>query len=137
RKVDGNQAELRVNANQIDTAALSQSAGIDRILPVGRANFSAMLKGHGEGWPEILSSANGTIAARFGQGSLPGLDINALLERTARGGFFPLWSGTGGSTAIGGAELRAEINNGSAKLDVAQVRLDANRSLFLTGLVPW
>jgi AsmA protein len=137
RKAEGNQAELRLNARQIDTAALSQTTGINRMLPIGRGDFSAMLKGRGAAWGDILASTDGTVGARFGQGSLPGLDVNAMLARAEKGGFFSLWDSASGSTQIAGAEVRAQVNNGSATLDVAHIRIDQNRTLDLTGLVPW
>lgn len=137
RKEGRNQAEMRLNARDIDTAALSQAAGVTRLLPIGRAEFSAMIKGGGDTWQSIMASADGTLASRFGQGTIPGLDIAALTQRASEGGFFPLSDVAKGSTAIASAETKAKVTNGAIQIEMAQVRLPDNRALALRGLIPW
>lgn len=137
RKGDSNHAELRLNGRQLDTAILSQTAGINRILPIGRGDFSAMLKGSGQSWNDLLSSADGTIGSRFGPGNIPGLDIARLLERAEEGGFFPLSDAASGSTPIAGGEVRAQVRNGAIQVEAAQLRMNGDRTLMIRGLVPW
>lgn len=136
RKPDGPYAEMRLLASNIDGGALASAAGMTRLVPVGQGTVSVILKGPGASWESILESANGSISASFGQGALAGLDLAGLLARVKKGGFFALDEVSKGNVPINGAEFKASVAKGVARIEKAEARATGH-TLWLKGIVPY
>lgn len=136
RKPEGTQAEIKLLASDIDGAAFGAAAGMQRLVPTAKGTVSIILKGPGRTWDGILESADGSINANFGSGSLGGLNLPAFLKRTQEGGFFPLNEVADGSVPIDGAELKTTIAKGVARLDKAEAN-SPQQKIWLSGIVPY
>ncbi|HEV2901552.1 MAG TPA: AsmA family protein [Pseudaminobacter sp.] len=129
-------AEMRLLASGVDAGALASAAGMTRIVPVGQGTISVILKGPGASWESILENASGSISANLGQGALSRLDLAGLLNRIRQGGFFALDEVSKGTLPIAGAEFKASVANGVARIEKAEARA-AGHTLWLEGIVPY
>jgi len=136
RKPGGTQVEMRLLASDVNGAQFGTAAGMTRLMPTGTGTISIILKGPGRAWDSILESANGSISATFGPGSLTGLNLPAFLKRNQQGGFFALDEVSDGTVPIDGAELKASISNGVARIDKAEAK-SAKTKIWLSGIVPY
>jgi AsmA protein len=127
--------EMRLNANDFDALALARAAGAERLQPQGRATVSLMLKGTGSDWNAALGRAEGSVSATLGQGALAGFDLARFRALWEEGGFFPLAEVGGGTLPLRGADFRARIVNGIARIDKADLMLDQQAVLSLAGVV--
>ena len=127
--------ELRLLASDIDGGAFGAAAGVKPLMPTGRGTISVILKGPGTDWNSMLERADGSVTAQFGRGELAGLDLDAFLKRAGEGGFFSLAEVSNKCLPIEGAELKANVVHGVARIEKAGVRT-ANRQISLTGIVP-
>lgn len=136
RKPAGTQVEMRLLASDVNGAQFGAAAGMTRLMPTGTGTISLILKGPGRAWDSILENANGSISATFGPGNLPGLNLPAFLKRNQQGGFFAFDDVSDGTVPIDGAELKASISNGVARIDKAEAR-SAKTKIWLSGIVPY
>jgi AsmA protein len=127
--------EMRLNATDIDALAFARAAGATRLMPQGRAAVSLMLRGAGSDWNTVLGHAEGTVSASLGQGALAGFDLARFRALWEAGGFFPLAEVAGGTLPLRGADLRARIVNGVARIEKADFMLDQQAVLQLAGVV--
>jgi len=128
--------EMRLLASDVNGAQFGAAAGMTRLMPTGTGTISIILKGPGRAWDSILESANGSISATFGPGNLTGLNLPAFLKRNQQGGFFALDEVSDGTVPIDGAELKASISNGVARIDKAEAK-SAKTKIWLSGIVPY
>jgi AsmA protein len=136
RKPEGTQVEMRLLASDVDGAQFGAAAGMKRLVPTGTGSVSIILKGPGKTWDSIFDNSDGSVSANFGQGTLTGLNLPAFLKRCQEGGFFPLNDVTDGALPIDGAELKASISNGVARIDKAEAR-SAKTRVWVSGIVPY
>lgn len=136
RKPDGTQVELRLLASDVDTGAFATAAGMTRLVPAGTGTVSVILKGPGKAWDSIFENADGSFSATFGPGSLNGLNLPAFLKRNEQGGFFALDDVADGSLPIDGAEIKASISKGVARLDKAEVNAQKYK-IWLSGIASY
>ncbi len=136
RKPDGTQVELRLLASDVDTGAFATAAGMTRLVPVGTGTVSIILKGPGKAWDSIFENADGSFSATFGPGSLNGLNLPAFLKHNEQGGFFALDDVADGSLPIDGAEIKASISKGVARLDKAEVNAQKYK-IWLSGIASY
>lgn len=136
RKPEGTQAEIRLLASDINGAAFGAAAGMTRLVPTGTGTVSIILKGPGKTWDSILENANGSISATFGPGTLTGFNLPAFLKRSEEGGFFALDDVADGTLPIDGAELKASISKGVARIDKAEAN-SAKAKIWFSGIVPY
>ncbi|WP_292274527.1 AsmA-like C-terminal region-containing protein, partial [Mesorhizobium sp.] len=97
---------------------------------------SVILKGPGKAWDSIFENADGSFSATFGPGSLNGLNLPAFLKRNEQGGFFALDDVADGSLPIDGAEIKASISKGVARLDKAEVNAQKYK-IWLSGIASY
>src|SRR5690606_11726905 len=90
----------------------------------------------GQSLDTMLSLADGTLSAHFGKGELEGIDLEALVSKTASGGFFPLSDIAKGILPIDAADLEATIVHGVGRIQKAEVR-SGPRIVFLSGILPY
>ena len=133
---DVEQAELRILASDIDGAIFGAATALPGFVPTGRGTISATLKGPAKSWDSLLQSANGSISVNFGAGAIKGIDMSAFLARASQAGFFALGEVAKGELPITAAELKAELSNGVARIEKAEVRSEAH-DIWLAGLVPY
>ncbi|HEY4193357.1 MAG TPA: AsmA family protein [Mesorhizobium sp.] len=136
RKPQGTEAEIRLLAADVNGASFGAAAGMTRLVPTGTGTVSLILKGPGKAWDSILESADGSISATFGAGTLTGLNLPAFLKRSQQGGFFALDDVADGTVPVDGVELKATISKGVARIDKAEAN-SAKSKIWLTGIVPY
>jgi len=136
RKPEGTQVEIRLLASDVDGGAFATAAGMTRLVPVGTATVSVILKGPGKSWDSIFENADGSVTATFGPGALTGLNLPAFLKRTEQGGFFALDDVSNGTLPIDGAEIKASISKGVARLDKAEAN-SAKSKIWLSGIASY
>jgi AsmA protein len=136
RKPQGTQAEIRLLASDVNGAAFGAAAGMTRLVPTGKGTVSVILKGPGKAWDSILENADGSISATFGPGTLTGLNLPAFLKRSEQGGFFALDDVADGSVPVDGAEFKATVSKGVARIDKAEAS-SAKSKIWLTGIMPY
>jgi len=136
RKPEGTQVEMRLLASDVNGAQFGAAAGMTRLVPTGTGTVSVILKGPGRAWDSILESADGSIAATFGPGNLTGLDLPGFLKHSEQGGFFALDEVSNGTVPIDGAELKANISNGVARIEKAEAK-SVKAKIWLSGIIPY
>ncbi|MBI1621101.1 AsmA family protein [Aquamicrobium sp. cd-1] len=134
---DRKAVEIRLIATEVEALALAKAAGAERLLPQGRANISVMLKGSGNNWNDVLGSAEGSVAATIGPGSLGGLDLAKFRERWGGGGFFALSEVAGGPIALSGGTFNAKVTGGVARIEKADLLLEDQRIFSFSGIIPY
>jgi len=133
---DTPKTEIRMDARGIDGAALGEATGFPKIAPKAKGDVSFALSGIGQSLDTMLNYADGNVSARFGKGELDGIDLAALVSKTAGGGFFPLSDIATGTLAIDAADLDATIVHGVGRIQKAEVRAGP-RIIFLSGILPY
>ena len=128
--------EMRAMANEIDALAAARALGVERVVPQGKANFSAILKGTGRDWNTAMGNAEGSVTASLGAGALAGFDLARFRERSMSGGFFALSEVNGGSLPLRGLDLKAKVTGGVARIEKAEALLEG-QLISLTGIVPY
>ncbi|UVK38683.1 AsmA family protein [Mesorhizobium sp. AR10] len=136
RKPEGTQVEIRLLASDIDGAAFGTAAGMTRLVPASTGTVSVILKGPGKSWNSIFENADGSVSATFGPGALSGLNLPAFLKHAEQGGFFALDDVANGTLPIDGAELKASISKGVARLDKAEAN-SAKYKIWLSGIASY
>jgi len=136
RKPEGTQVEIRLLASDIDGGAFGTAAGMTRLVPASTGTVSVILKGPGKSWSSIFENADGSVSATFGPGALSGLNLRAFLKHSEQGGFFALDDVADGTLPIDGAELKASISKGVARLDKAEAN-SAKYKIWLSGIASY
>ena len=136
RKPEGTQVEIRLLASDVDGGAFGTAAGMTRLVPVGTGTVSVILKGPGRTWDSIFENADGSVSATFGPGALSKFNLPAFLKHTEQGGFFALDDVSDGTLPIDGAELKATISRGVARLDKAEAN-SAKYKVWLSGIASY
>ncbi|WP_054310178.1 AsmA family protein [Mesorhizobium sp. 1M-11] len=133
---EGTQVEMKLLASDVNGAEFASAAGMTRLMPTGTGTVSLILKGPGKSWNSILQNADGSASATFGPGNLTSLNLPAFLKRTDEGGFFALDEVSDGTLPIDGAELKANIAKGVARIDRAEAK-SGQTKIWLSGIVPY
>lgn len=136
RAGENSTAELRINAEQIDAGAFILATGMRRIVPQARANLALTAKGTGLDWNSVMATADGTVTAVLGGGTIVGFDLPAFLGRSSEGAFFAFSDVANGQLAISGAELKGTIENGVLRIDRSQA-WTPDRTISIEGIVPY
>lgn len=132
----GHHAELRISAENIDGAQIADTFHLTSLAPRARGSFSVFVKGHGETLQQMLETADGTVTAAFGKGTVPGLNLESFRAHNNRGTFFPLADIGDGTLAIDGIDLKATLAGGIAWIDKAEVKLPTKERITFGGLIP-
>lgn len=136
RKADGDVSELRLSGTDIDWGSIAALAGWTSQGPRGKGSLSATLSGPVTDWPSFPRRMSGMIGGRMGAGSIDGIDLAKLFEQPAAGGFAPLASIAGGATKVDGAEFKATLANGIARLDAARAQTQ-DETIGLQGVISY
>ena len=133
---DTPRTEIRVNATNIEGAAFGTATGFASVAPHAQGDVAFELSGVGQSLDTMLTYADGTLSAHFGKGELDGIDLEALVSKTASGGFFPLSDIAKGTLHIDGSDLEATIVHGVGRIQKAELR-SGPRIVFLSGILPY
>ena len=129
------QAEIRLQALDVDGSALGSAIGMQRLVPSGKGTISVILKSSGRG-AAFLQKATGSVSANFGPGDISGFDLEDFLSRTSRSGFFGLDEVSDGSLPASSINFEASLANGVATINKAKV-VSAQDSILLSGIVSY
>ncbi|MBX3598659.1 MAG: AsmA family protein [Rhizobiaceae bacterium] len=128
--------ELSINANSIKGGDFGTAIGFPNVIPHSKGDLKLTLKGSGGSLDTMLNYADGSLSAHFGKGRIEGIDLEALVAKTASGGFFPLTDIAKGSLAIDAADFEATILHGVGRIKKGEVRA-GTRIVFLSGILPY
>lgn len=130
------QVKVTLRASDIDGGTAGDALQLPSAIPAARGTISLDLSGAGETWGHILETASGSFQASFGRGDIRNIDLDRFLARLQEGGFFSLADATGGRLAIDGAQAKATMERGVARVSRAAVDT-ATRSIIMQGIVPY
>lgn len=136
RGEQGDEGQIRVLAENVDIHPFATAMGLSGPIPRSRGTVSLMLKAPANSWQALYARASGPISIRAGSGYIAGLDMNAFLKRAREGDFFPLSDVAGADLPIEAAELKANLSNGVARLDIARV-ISGENAISFTGIIPY
>lgn len=136
RASGGDQAEVRLNASDIDGVAFAAATGWTSMVPAARGKVSAMLKGPASKWADIPRGLAGPVTIAFDAGQIAGFDLADFMARTRNGGFVSLAEVAKGSQPMTSLTIAATLAGGVAKIDKAELAMP-DRVLALSGLVPY
>jgi len=122
RRNNNDAVEISGSGEEIAVGELAAAFGYAKPMPQASGNFSVMLKGTGKDLDTVLQSAEGSVSASLGKGSVTGLSVDAFLEHSAAGDFFPMAALEEGSLAIDGIQLKATVKKGVLQIDGAEVK---------------
>ncbi|MGH6861132.1 MAG: AsmA family protein [Phyllobacterium sp.] len=114
--------ELRMNGTDVNSAAITSLLGLGNRFELGKGMISLVLKGPVSRWSSALSNAKGTLAMRFGSGRIRSIDLDRLLSKAKTDRFYSLNEKTEAWLAFDRFEIKANIMDGVAALDMAQIQ---------------
>ncbi|MBB3237722.1 AsmA family protein [Phyllobacterium endophyticum] len=126
--------ELRLNGTDVNSASIAALMGFGSRFQLGKGTMSLVLKGPISRWSSALANAKGTLSMRFGSGQIRSLDFNSLLSKAKTDRFFSLNEKTDAWLAFDRFEVKANIMDGVAALDTAQI-VTKSGTLSFAGIV--
>ncbi|PSH63999.1 AsmA family protein [Phyllobacterium sophorae] len=114
--------ELRLNGTDVNSTSIASLVGLGSRFELGKGTMSLVLKGPISRWSSALANAKGTLSMRFGSGQIRSLDFNSLLGKAKSDRFFSLNEKTDAWLAFDRLEIKANIMDGVAALDTAQMQ---------------
>jgi len=130
----GATGELRLNGTDVNSAAIAPLLGLGNRFELGKGTMSLVLKGPITRWSSAMENAKGTLSMRFGTGQIKSIDFNNLLNRAKTDRFFSLNEKTDAWLAFDRMEIKANIMDGVAALETAQVQMKSG-VLSFAGIV--
>jgi len=135
RRREGDSVEISMSGEEIAIEELAAAFGYKWLMPQASGNFSLMLKGTGRNVETVLQSADGSVSATVGQGSVPGLSIDAFLAHSEEGDFFPMAALEEGALPIDGIQMKATVSKGVLQIDNAEAK-SGSYTIGLNGFAP-
>ena len=114
--------ELRLNGTDVNSAAIASLLGLGNRFELGKGTVSLLLRGPISRWSTALSNAKGTLSMRFGNGQIRSLDLDRLLSKAKTDRFYSLNEKTDAWLAFDKLEIKANIMDGVAALETAQIQ---------------
>ena len=136
RKPEGETGEMRISGEDIDWGLLSQRLGWAHNRIAARGVVNLTLKSRIADAGSLPRAVEGTVSARLGPGTLQDFDLAKLLAYRPGSGFFPLGAVAGGPLAFEGAELKATLGKGVARIDTAKA-WTTDQEIIVEGIVPY
>ncbi len=136
RKDKGEIGEVRISAEDIDWAILAQHFGWEGAQPQTKGTLNVILRSPIGDRDKLARTLEGTVSAKFGAGSLRDFDLSKLLAYKPGSGFFALSAVAGGSLPLEGAEFKAALGGGIARIETAKVWNKAD-VIRIDGIVPY
>jgi AsmA protein len=126
--------ELRLNGTDVNSASIASLLGFGDRFQLGKGTMSLVLKGPISRWSTALGNAKGTLSMRFASGQIRSLDFNGLLSKAKTDRFFSLNEKTDAWLAFDKFEAKANIMDGVAALETAQIQTKSG-TLSFAGIV--
>ncbi|MDQ6435154.1 AsmA-like C-terminal region-containing protein [Mesorhizobium sp. LHD-90] len=136
RKADGTVMTLRASAARVDGEAIGAALGMTRLVPSATGSMTVDIAGRGADIQSAMKDAKGKFSARFGPGTLSAFDLPAFLDRSRKGGFFPLDEVSAASLDIDAFDIKGTVAGGVASIDQAEARF-GQRRMWISGLASY
>jgi AsmA protein len=135
-KAVGDTAELRMSAIDIDVAPLLKLLGLNADAIKSKATFTASLTGPVSRPAVFRRTMTGSIEGSLAGGSIDNFDLAKLTGQADDTGFFPLNALGGSSTTLEGADFKADLSAGVARLHDTRVETPG-ASIEIDGIIPY
>ena len=135
RSAGGTEVEVRLRGENIDMGVLARAMQVQYLVPVARGTFTVSLRGRGNELYNVIATSSGVVSATFGPGAMAGIDLAAFRKRAGSGEFFPLSAVGGGTLAFSALEMKAVVENGTARIEKALVKTPEG-NVSVNGVVP-
>lgn len=86
----GDDAEIILSGQEVDTAEIGEAFDLPRALPRGRGNFSVTMNGPAIGSLRSSRELDGMVAIEMTTGVMPGFGVGALLDQERASRYFSL-----------------------------------------------
>lgn len=136
RDLQGTNAELRFNGNDIDSSDFTKVFGFSSSFISARGNIDLIMKAPLTTWSKLLTNADGEISINFGNGQLQGFDIDHFIKTASSKRFFALERNENTALNFKKLELQAGLADGVATLNTAMLETEKG-TLSLAGIVPF
>lgn len=136
RKENGEIGEVRISAEDIDWSALAKHFGWEGAQPQTKGTLNVMLRSPIGDRASLPRTLEGTVTAKFGPGSLRDFDLSKLLAYRPGSGFFALSAVAGGALPLDGAEFKAALGGGVARIETAKI-WNKTDVIKIDGIVPY
>lgn len=135
-RAEGDVAEIRISATDVDVAPLLQLLGLNADAINSKTSFTASLSGPVSRPAAFRRTMAGTVEGNLSGGSIRDFDLAKLTGQPEDAGFFPLTALGGSSTTLEGAEFKAVLSAGVARLQKTHVETP-EASIELNGIIPY
>lgn len=126
--------ELRLNGTDVNSTAIASLLRLGNRFELGKGMVSLVLRGPISRWSSAMANAKGTLTMRFGEGQIRSIDLNSLLSKAKTDRFFSLNEKTDAWLAFDRLEIKANITDGVAALEAAQIQ-NKSGTLNFAGIV--
>lgn len=129
-------AELRMSATDVDVAPLLKLLGLNAEAISAKTTFTASFTGPVSSPTVFRRMMRGTVEGSLSGGTISDFDLAKLTGQPDDTGFFPLTALGGRSTVLEGAEFKAGLATGVARLHKTHV--DTPEAIIeLDGIIPY
>lgn len=129
----GEQAEIILSGQDVDTAEIGETFALPRALPRGRGSFSVTMHGPAAGSLRSSRDLRGMVAIEMAAGVMPGFGVDALLDRTDASRYFSL-DVEAQVQPFATARIYGDISEGLLTLKDTRI-VYPNGDVVLTGIV--
>jgi AsmA protein len=136
RRPEGEIGEMRISATGLDFALLAERIGWTRNLPQATGSLNVVLKSPMTDVASLPRTIEGMVSGKLGPGSLKDLELARLRGYRPGSGFFPLSEVGGAALSIEGAEFKATLGKGVARIETARA-WNARDLVMLEGIIPY
>jgi AsmA protein len=127
---------LRVQATDVDGAAVAAALHLARLVPQAKGSFTVEATARSPFLATLMARTSGTASVRFGSGRIDGFDITAFLDKVKAGRFFSLGDVERGSTTVDKLSIDTNFSGGIVRIDAADLTSGQTR-LWATGLLSY
>ncbi|WP_011579515.1 MULTISPECIES: AsmA family protein [Chelativorans] len=135
RRSNGDNVDISMTGEEINIGEMAAAFGYQRLMPQATGDFSLILKGTGQRIETVLQSADGSVSANLGAGSVPGLSIDAFLTRSEAGNFFPMAALEEGMLRTESIKMKATVSKGVMQINDAEAK-SGPYTIGINGFVP-
>lgn len=136
RDLQGTNAELRFNGNDIDSTDFTKVFGLSSGFISARGNIALIMKAPLTKWSKLPTNADGEISINFGNGKLQGFDIDNFIKNASSERFFALERKENTALNFKRLDLQAGLADGVATFNTAKLETESG-TLSLAGIVPF
>ncbi|WP_164901784.1 AsmA family protein [Neorhizobium lilium] len=127
---------LRLMIHNADFGSIARRLQFQGPLPAATGSMEIALDVAKPLTPAAWRNAKGTVLFTSGPGILPGLNLSAIRELSARKPYFPFSEAAKGALEFQSVELNANLAEGSAEIIKGEITT-ASETIQLAGIVPY